>query len=63
MTTKYKNSGYYTFKGKLANRRIFHNYLVKSTPGPGDFTNRTMDADGRTVLSTMKSSGRRHFSI
>ena len=33
----------------------------KSTPGPLDYPNRTIQADGIYLLSNMKGSGRRSF--
>ena len=33
--------------------------LGKTTPGPADYTNKTIEADGIYFLSTMKGSGKR----
>jgi hypothetical protein len=37
----------------------FISELEKQTPGPLDYTIRTIEPDGIYLLSTMKSSGRR----
>lgn len=53
MNSKSKNLARTSFFG---NER-FHK--EKKTPGPGDYTINTIEADGRYVLSNMRGSGRR----